>query len=333
MNSPTRSTAERTMAMWLAPALGCICAITLPVPAMASYPERPIRIIVPTPAGAAPDLFARHLSQKLSASLKQPVIIENRPGANGLIGTGMVAKADADGYTLLNTSTQHVMLKPLLHKLEFDPDADFVAVTTTSATELILIVPATSRFATVSELVAAAKSRPGELNFASAGIGSSGHLAGQAFLSATSTTARHIPMKGSTESVTGVAGNQVDYALTAISNTLALIQSGKLKALASTGPIRHALLPLVPTMGEALPPGFVYETWQSFYAPAKTPRNVLELLNRELARFLGETDTREFFSRYGARTQPRTLRAAAEFVQQEARKADELVRAIGANSQ
>ncbi len=140
--------------------------------AAAAYPERPIRIVVPLPAGTAPDLFARHLGQKLSISLKQPVIIENRPGANSVIGTAVVAKASPDGYTLLNASVQHVMLKPLLGNLAFDPDADFVPVVTTSATEMVLIVPAGSRFSSVTELVAAAKSKPGELNFATPGIGS-----------------------------------------------------------------------------------------------------------------------------------------------------------------
>ena len=185
----------------------------------------------------------------------------------------------------------------------------------------------------MNELVAAAKSKPGELNFATPGIGSPAHLAGQAFLSATGAAARHIPMKGSTESVTAVAGNQVDYTVTAISNALPLIQGGKLRPLASTGPKRHPLLPAVPTMREALPPGFVYETWQTVFAPARTPRSVLELLNREFVRMLGETDTREFFDRYGSSPQPRTLVASAEFVQQEARKAVELVKAIGATAQ
>ena len=301
--------------------------------AMAAWPERPIRIVVPLPAGTSPDLFARHLGQKLAASLKQPVIIENRPGANSVIGTGMVAKASADGYTLLDASVQHVMLKPLLGTLAFDPDKDFAAVATISATEMMLVVPIGSRFGAVTELVAAAKAKPGELNFATPGIGSPAHLAGQAFLSATGITARHIPMKGSTESVTAVAGSQVDYTITAISNALPLIQGGKLRPLASTGPKRHPSLPSVPTMREAVPPGFVYETWQALFAPAATPRGVLELLNREIVRFLGETDTREFFDRYGSSPQPRTLQASADFVREEARKAVELVKAIGATAQ
>src|SRR3954469_7207557 len=132
----------------------CI-ALCIAANAIAAYPERPIRIVVPLPAGTSPDLFARHLGQKLSARLKQPVIIENRPGANSVIGTAVVAKASPDGYTLLNASVQHVMLKPLLGKLAFDPDADFAPVVTLSATEMILVVPATSRFIAVTDLVAA----------------------------------------------------------------------------------------------------------------------------------------------------------------------------------
>ena len=324
MNRPARIVAHAVVC------LGAMWSTTI---AAAAYPERPIRIVVPLPAGTSPDLFARHLGQKLSASLKQPVIIENRPGANSIIGTGVVAKASADGYTLLNASVQHVMLKPLLGKLAFDPDADFAPVVTISATEMMLIVPAGSRFGSVAELVAAAKSKPGELNHATPGIGSPAHLAGQAFLSAMGAAARHIPMKGSTESVTAVAGSRVDYTITAISNALPLIQGGKLRPLASTGPQRHASLPSVPTMREAVPPGFVYETWQALFAPAGTPRSVLELLNREFVRMLGEADTREFFDRYGSSPRPRTLPQSAEFVRQESRRAIELVKEIGATAQ
>src|SRR5436190_4799575 len=310
----------------------CI-ALCIAANAIAAYPERPIRIVVPLPAGTSPDIFARHLAQKLSARVKQPVIVENRPGANSVIGTAVVAKASADGYTLLNASVQHVMLKPLLANLAFDPDADFVPVATITATELILIVPTASRFASTPELVAAAKSKPGELNFATPGIGSPAHMAVQAFLSATGTAARHIPMKGSTESVTAVAGNQVDYTITAINNALPLIQSGKLKPLASTVPKRHELLPAIPTMIEAVPPGFVYETWQALFAPANVPRNVLELLNREVLRILGESDTRDFLARSGSGPRPRTLQESAEFVRGEARTAVKLVKATGASAQ
>lgn len=317
----------------LAYVLSVAGAAWLAAAAQAAYPERPIRIVVPLPAGTSPDLFARHLGQKLSTRLKQPVIIENRPGANSVIGTRTVAKASADGYTLLSASVQHVMLTPLLGKLDFDPDADFVPVTTISATEMILVVPAGARFQSAGELMAAAKLRPGELNFSSPGIGSPAHLAGQAFLSATATTARHIPMKGSTESVTAVAGNQVDYTITAITNALPLITAGKLRALAVTGPGRHELLPAVPTMREAVPPGFVYETWQTLFAPAATPRTVVDLLNREMVRLLNEADTREFLVKNGSNPRPRTTAESAEFVRQEARKAVELVKAIGATAQ
>jgi len=301
--------------------------------AHAAYPERPIRIVVPLPAGTSPDLFARYLGQKLSIALRQSVIIENRPGANSVIGTAVVAKASADGYTLLNASVQHVMLKPLLGKLAFDPDTDFVPVTTVSATEMVLVVPVASRFAAVTDLVAAAKAKPGELNFATPGIGSPAHLAGQAFLSATGTSARHIPMKGSTESVIATVSSQVDYTITAVTNALPLINAGKLRPLASTGLKRIDLLPSVPTMREAMPPGFTYETWQTLFAPAATPRHVLELLNREFVRMLNEADTREFLEKNGSAPRPRSLAAAREFVREEALKAVELVKAIGATAQ
>ena len=301
--------------------------------AHAAYPERPIRIVVPLPAGTSPDLFARYLGQKLSIALRQSVIIENRPGANSVIGTAVVAKASADGYTLLNASVQHVMLKPLLGKLAFDPDTDFVPVTTVSATEMVLVVPVASRFAAVTDLVAAAKAKPGELNFATPGIGSPAHLAGQAFLSATGTSARHIPMKGSTESVIATVSSQVDYTITAVTNALPLINAGKLRPLASTGLKRIDLLPSVPTMREAMPHGFTYETWQTLFAPAATPRHVLELLNREFVRMLNEADTREFLEKNGSAPRPRSLAAAREFVREEALKAVELVKAIGATAQ
>lgn len=310
-----------------------VCLLGVASAVSAAYPERPIRIVVPLPAGTGPDLFARYLGQKLAASLKQPVIVENRPGANTVIGTGLVAKATPDGYTLLYASVQHVMLKPLLLTLPFDPDADFVPVTTASATPMVLIVPAGSRFTSAGDIVATAKAKPGDLNFATPGIGSPAHLAVQGFLSSTGTAARHIPMKGSTESVTAVAGNQVDYTITSITNALPLIQSGKLKALGFASAQRFERLPAVPTMREAAPPGFVYETWAALFAPAKTPRAVLELLNREMVRFLNEADTREFWERNGSQPRPRSLRESSAFVQQEARQAVELVKAIGATAQ
>lgn len=313
--------------------MGAMSAMWLTDIAHAAYPERPIRIVVPLPAGTSPDLFARYLGQKLSIALRQPVIIENRPGANSVIGTAVVAKASADGYTLLNASVQHVMLKPLLGKLAFDPDTDFVPVTTISATEMVLVVPVASRFAAVTDLVAAAKAKPGELNFATPGIGSPAHLAGQAFLTATGTAARHIPMKGSTESVIATVSSQVDYTITAVTNALPLINAGKLRPLASTGLKRIDLLPSVPTMREAMPPGFTYETWQTLFAPAATPRHVLELLNREFVRMLNEADTREFLEKNGSAPRPRSLAAAREFVREEALKAVELVKAIGATAQ
>ncbi len=313
--------------------MGAMNAMWLTDIAHAAYPERPIRIVVPLPAGTSPDLFARYLGQKLSIALRQSVIIENRPGANSVIGTAVVAKASADGYTLLNASVQHVMLKPLLGKLAFDPDTDFVPVTTISATEMVLVVPVASRFAAVTDLVAAAKAKPGELNFATPGIGSPAHLAGQAFLTATGTAARHIPMKGSTESVIATVSSQVDYTITAVTNALPLINAGKLRPLASTGLKRIDLLPSVPTMREAMPPGFTYETWQTLFAPAATPRHVLELLNREFVRMLNEADTREFLEKNGSAPRPRSLAAAREFVREEALKAVELVKAIGATAQ
>lgn len=312
---------------------GITCAVWFAAAAQAVYPERPIRIVVPLPAGTSPDLFARHLGQKLSIALKQPVVIENRPGANSVIGTAVVAKASADGYTLLSASVQHVMLKPLLGKLAFDPDTDFVPVTTISATEMVLVVPVASRFAAVTDLVAAAKAKPGELNFATPGIGSPAHLAGQAFLTATGTSARHIPMKGSTESVIATVSSQVDYTITAVTNALPLINAGKLRPLASSGLKRIDLLPSVPTMREAIPPGFTYETWQTLFAPAATPRGVLELLNREFVRILNDADTREFLEKNGSSPRPRSLAASGEFVREEARKAVELVKAIGATAQ
>lgn len=310
-----------------------LCALGTADRASAAWPERPVRVVVPLPAGTGPDLFARYLGQKLSASLKQPVIIENRPGANTVIGTGVVAKATPDGYTLLYASVQHVMLKPLLKDLPFDPDADFVPVTTASATPMVLIVPANSRYQTAGDIVAAQKAKPGDLNFATPGIGSPAHLAVQGFLSSTGTSARHIPMKGSTESVTATAGAQVDYTITSVTNALPLIQSGKLRALGFASAQRFERLPAVPTMREAAPPGFLYETWAALLAPARTPREVLARLNEEIVRFLNEPDTREFWERNGSQPRPRSLRESAAFMREESRKAAELVSAIGATAQ
>jgi tripartite-type tricarboxylate transporter receptor subunit TctC len=300
--------------------------------ANAAWPERPVRIVVPLPAGTAPDLVARFLGQKFAEVVKQPIVIENRPGANGVIGAGLVAKATPDGYTLLQVTSQHVMLKHLVSPLTFDPIADFAPVITTTATEMVLIVGPASKFATARALVDHARAQPDGLTYGTPGIGSPAHMAVSAFNRAIGIATRHIPYKGSTESVTATVGGQVDFTITSIFNALPLIQSGKARPLAFASAERNGKLPQVPTMAEAVPPGFVYETWGALLAPARTPREVLLRINRELGTIMRSAEGREFFDRNGARSAPRSLEDATTFFRAQAAEAAGLVQAFGATA-
>ena len=236
-----------------------------------NYPSKPIRIIVPYPAGGTSDILARSIGQKLSESLGQPVVVENKPGANGNVGAEFVARAAPDGYTLLLADIGALAISPSVYpKLPFDPAKDFAPVTMVAYSPHILVVHPSIPAASVKELIALAKSKPGKLNFAISGVGGAPHLAGVDFALRTGIDWAYIPYKGGAQAIADVAGGQADVTLNGMLATYPLVQGGKLKLLAVSSAKRMSAIPDVPTIAESGIPGFETGSWQGVVAPAGT---------------------------------------------------------------
>jgi tripartite-type tricarboxylate transporter receptor subunit TctC len=265
------------------------------------YPAKPVRIVAPFPPGGGLDLVARALGQRLSAVFGQSIIIDNRSGADGMIGTEQVAKAPPDGYTLLISSTGPMVINPALNlKMPYDTVKDFAPVTLVVVQPLCLVVHPALPVKSVKELVALAKAKPGQLNYGSGGIGNGAHLAGELFKLATSTDIVHVPYKGAAPAVVDLLAGQVQIMLNSIPVMLPQIRAGKLRALAVGADHRMAILPEVPTMQEAGVPSFDANSWYGFFAPANTPRDIVAKLNSESARILRSTEMRDFMGQQGA---------------------------------
>ena len=268
-----------------------------------AFPSKPIHIYVTVPPGGAADFIARTVGAKLSQSLGVSVVIENRGGASGTIAAALVAKAPADGYTLLqNSITTHGIGPYLFPKLPYESFTDFAPVTLLATLPMIMTVNAALPVKSVDEFIALAKSRPGKLSFASSGNGGAPHLAGELFKVATDIDILHVPYKGSGPAVLDVAGGQVQAMFDAAPSLLPHIQSGKLRALAAASAQRNALLPEVPTFAERGVKGMEILIWYGLQAPAGTPPAIVNRLNAELRRVLDAPDLRQRFAEQG--TQP-----------------------------
>lgn len=265
------------------------------------YPNRPIRIVAPFPAGGGLDLVSRALGQRLSTVLGQTVIIDNRAGADGMIGTEQVARAMPDGYTLLISSTGPMVINPGLNlKMPYDTLKDFAPITLVVVQPMCLVVHPSLPVKSVKELVALAKARPGQLNYGSGGIGNGAHLAGELFRSATGIDIVHIPYKGAAPAVVDLLAGQVHMMLNSIPVLLPHIRAAKLRALAVGNRNRMAILPEVPTMQEAGVAKFDANSWYGFFAPAGTPKEIVGRLNAESAKILRGQEMRDFLSPQGA---------------------------------
>src|SRR5436305_7578833 len=252
-----------------------------------SYPTKPIHIIVPYPAGGTHDILARTIGQRLSESLGQPVIVENKPGANGNVGADLVAKASADGYTLLLADIGALVISPSVYPtLPFDPVKDFAPVTMVAYSPHILVVHPSVPAASVKELMSLAKSKPGKLNFAISGVGGAPHLAGVEFAQRTGVKWEYIPYKGGAQAIADVAGGQADVTLNGMLATYPLVKGGRLKLLAVSSGKRMSAIPEVPTLAESGLPGFETGSWQGVVAPQGTPREIVARLNAEIGRIL-----------------------------------------------
>jgi tripartite-type tricarboxylate transporter receptor subunit TctC len=250
------------------------------------YPNKSVRVVVPYPPGGPNDIIARLVAQKLTERLKQTFVIDNRPGATGLTGTDNVAKSPADGYTLLVSASVHVIYPALFKKVPFDPLTDFVGVTQLARTPLVLSVYPGFEPKSVRELIAEAKAKPGMLQYASSGNGSATHLSAEAFKSQAKIDLTHVPYKGSSPAITDVMAGHVPIIFDSLGSTLPFVKSGKLRALAVTSSTRSPAAPDLPTIDEAGLPGYDISTWFGLWAPAGTPKDVVEKIAAEVRQIL-----------------------------------------------
>jgi tripartite-type tricarboxylate transporter receptor subunit TctC len=250
------------------------------------YPAKPIRWIIPYPTGGTSDFLARIIGQKLTEATKQPVLVDNRSGANGNIGTEMAAKAPPDGYTILLVASTFTMNPWVYPNLSFDTERDFAAVTTILWQPYLLSVHPSLPARNVKELIALARSRPGAIDYGSGGVGNATHIAGERFASMAKVKLNHVPYRGVGPSITALLGGEVQVLYASSVAVQPYIKSGRMRVLAVTGEKRVAQLPDVPTVSESGVPGYVEGNWQAVLAPAKTPQAVITRLNQELVRII-----------------------------------------------
>ncbi|MBB1636295.1 tripartite tricarboxylate transporter substrate binding protein [Cupriavidus sp. UME77] len=316
----------------------CLGPLAWQAPAQAAdpYPNKPIRLVVPFPAGGTTDILARAVAAELSKLQGWNVVVDNRPGAGGNIGTDMVAKAAPDGYTLLmGTVGTHGINQSLYGKLPFDPVKDFSPITEVASVPNVLVVnPAfaqQNRINSVTDLIAYVRANPGKLNMASSGNGTSIHLAGELFKTQTHTFMVHFPYKGSGPALTDLAGGTMQLMFDNLPSSMALIKSGKLKALAVTSAKPSPALPGVPTVAEAARlPGFEASSWFGLLAPAGTPHEVVARVQQEVARALGTPAMREKMLAQGADPVGNTPEQFAAFIRAELTKWAKVVKDSGA---
>jgi tripartite-type tricarboxylate transporter receptor subunit TctC len=298
-----------------------VAATAFAAPAFAqSYPNKPVRMIVPFPAGGATDVLARSLSIKLGEKLGQNVVVENRPGAGGTIGSAAVAQAAPDGYTiLLATSSTHSIGPVINPKIPYDAQSDFTALGQVASSPNIVLVPLSSPAKTMGELIAFAKKNPGKLNYASSGNGTIVHLTSELFKAQSGTFIVHIPYRGTALAIPDLISGKVDVMFDSLVSGLPHVKDGKLRALAVTSEKRSTLAPDLPTVADVLP-GFESVTWFGLYGPKTMPQDVVQKLNAALNAALADTDVKERFSRLGAEPVSTTPAAFAALAQGERAK-------------
>ena len=297
-----------------------------------SYPSRTVRIIVPYGVGGSADVYGRYLAAKLSDTLGQPVVVENRPGAGSIVGTDVVAKSDPDGHTLLIMSNTHTVNETLIPKKPFDLMRDFAPITGISYSDLLMVVPNSVPASSLREFIALAKSKPGELNYASSGNGTPYHMAGELFKSMAGVSLLHIPHKGSDQARASVLGGQVQMMFDAVPTMAAQARAGKVKALATSGSKRSPVTPDIPTLSEAGVPGYDSGIWLGLMAPAKTPRPVLEKVNAEVNKIIGSEETKAAWLKQGTFAMGMSIDQFDKFLRDEIVKWRKVVQVSGAKA-
>ncbi len=271
---------------------------------VADFPRKPIRVVVGFSAGSGVDVSARVIAQKMNENWKQPVIADNRPGAGGTIAAQVVAGATPDGYTLISVSAAHVISPSLYPKLQYDTLKDFAGVTTTVSLPNVLVVSPSLGVKSVTDLVALAKAKPGQLMFSSGGVGSGTHFASELFKNRAAIDVGHVPFKGIPEALTETMTGRVAFTMSPVANVLPQAKAGKVIALAVAPAKRVAAMPDVPTLAEAGVPGYSWDTWFGILAPAKTPREIVRKLNQEVNRVLVLPDVKKQWDAMGAEALP-----------------------------
>ena len=304
----------------------------LPMAASAQgYPSKPIRFVVPYPPGGPLDTIARLLGQKVSEGVKQPVIVENKPGAGGNIGADFVAKSLADGHTILMGAVATHAINPTLYaRIPYDPVRDFAPITQVASTPNVLVVNPSLPVSSVAELITHAKANPGKLNFGSGSTGSAGHLAGELFNSLAGVQMAHIPYKGAAPAMQDLIGGQIHLMFDNLASSLTQVRAGRVKALAVTTAKRSSLAPELPTVAESGLAGFDISTWFGIFAPAGTPREAITRLHTEFTRALAAPDVREKMLNMGAEPVGNSPAEFAAFIRVEAEKYARVIKASGA---
>lgn len=314
-------------------AMGFAGFFALSAPALSAqpsnFPNKPIRIVAGFSTGSTVDLSARVVAEKLAESLKQQVIVDNRPGAGGVIGAQIAAKANSDGYTLLSVSAAHSVAPSIYSKLPYDTLKDFAGISTTVKSPAVLVVHPGLGAKSVKDLIAIAKAKPGSLNFASAGIGSATHFSAELFKSMAGIDVVHVPFKGISEGLTETMTGRVQYFLSPLTIAHPFIKEGRLIALGITSAKRSTVLPDVPTIAESGLPNYVWETWFGLLAPAKTPRPIVDKLNREITRALDLPDVRKRWTSIGAVSAPSTPQQFDKLIARDIEVFMKLARAAG----
>ena len=308
--------------------------LTLLIPATVfaqAYPEKPVKLVVPFPVGGIADIYSRIVAGKLSESWGQPVVVENRTGAGGNIGADFVAKAAPDGYTIgIGSIGTHAVNVTLFSRMPYDAVNDFAPIAHLLEAEGLLVVHPSLPVQSVTELIAYARANPGKLTFASAGMGTASHLAGELFKSMAKVDMNHIPYKGNVPAITDLLAGQTSLIFATMPTVLPQAKAGRLRPLATIGPVRSAAVPELPTIAEAALPGFEVNNWVGFFAPARTPADIVQRWNAETLRIMQSPEIQARLPNEGARFIPMSPEQFGAFVKNEIGKWAPVVRASGA---
>ncbi len=306
--------------------LAVVASVTAPAQ---EYPAKPVRIIIGFPPGGATDLVSRLMAPKYTGLLKQQFIVDNRPGANGVIGSDLAAKAAPDGYSIHLATVGTLVLSPATGKVPYDPLKDFAPISQAVALQNIFIVHPTLPARTMKELIALARANPGKLNFASSGIASTGHLAGELFKSMANVNLVHVPYKGGGPAIVDLVAGHVEIFVAIISTAVPQVRAGKARALAVTGPKRAGALPDVPTVAEAALKGYEATTWYGYVVPAATPRPIVERLHKATVTVLEMADVKQVLLDQGIESAPSSPEQFAAYIKSETGKWTRIIKAAG----